>query len=579
MRLQDRAEPGAYPFAGPGASAAGRSAPRGGPAVDARPAPTGAGPARAVLSATDVSVEAGGVTILEPTRLELHAGRLLGVIGPSGAGKTTLLRVLAGVSAPSSGTVTIGDVPLARRTDAVGYVPFGDLLHERLTVREALTCTAALRAVPDRRARVRDVLAELALEDRADALIGSLSGGERRRAAVATELLGRPAALLLDEPATGLDARLERRLMELLRDLARDGRAVAVATHATASLELCDTIAVVAPGGRLRYVGPPRLMLEHLGIDRYEDVYERLEAEPGGAAADTPAAAGTAPGPALAPERVAPLLGQAAILAGRYARTMVRDRRTLALLVGQAPVIGAAIGLALPPDVLARPAVAGYYAVMLCFLLTVGSLWLGVITACREIVKERAIVHRELATGVRLDAYLLAKCAVLFPLTAVQVLLMALVCALLQPLQTGASGVLTLLGVCVLTAWAAAALGLLVSALARSPDQATGAVPLVLIPQLLLAGAVIPVAQMLAPVQALSALALSRWSFGGLGAVLDIDNRLSREVSAVTGFDPGFFTVAAGRHALALAAFALLALALAGAVLDRRATRAQLRGA
>jgi ABC-type multidrug transport system ATPase subunit len=529
-----------------------------------------------VLVAGDVSVDLGGRTILEPTSIELSTGRFVALIGPSGAGKSTLLRVLAGVSAPSAGTITIGDVPLARRTDTVGYVPFGDLLHERLTVREALTYVAALRAVPDAAERVEAVLDELSLTGRGDSRIDSLSGGERRRAAVGTELLGQPAVLLLDEPATGLDARLERRLMELLRELADDGRAVVVATHATASLELCDDIAVMGPGGRLRFLGPPEELLDHFGIASYERVYELLESEPRARQAERPGPMDPRPGPALAPERVAPLPAQSRILASRYRLTLLRDRRTLAVLLGQAPLIGAAIGLALPAAVLERPVVAGYFAVMLGFLLTVGSLWLGVISSCREVVKEKEIVYRELATGVRMDAYLAAKCLVLFPLTALQVIAMALVVALIQPLGVGAAGMLGLTALCVLTAWAAVALGLWVSVVARSADQATSAVPLVLIPQLLLAGAIIPVAEMSAPAKAGAALALSRWSFGGIGNLLDIDVRLTDEVAATTGFEASFFTVPPVRHALALVAFVLLTLAIAGAVLDRRAARAQL---
>ena len=529
-----------------------------------------------VLAASDVAVRMDERTILRPTSLDLESGRLVGLIGPSGAGKTTLLRVLAGVCAPTAGTIRIGDVPLARRTDTVGYVPFGDLLHERLTVREALGYVAALRAVPDAAQRVTDVLGELSLDDRGNSRIDSLSGGERRRAAVGTELLGQPAVLLLDEPATGLDARLERRLMELLRELADDGRAVVVATHATASLELCDDIAVIDPTGQLRFLGPPAGMLEHFGIAAYERVYEILERDPTATPADPGPAIEPEPGPALAPERVAPLLAQARILASRYRRTLLRDRRTLAVLLAQAPIIGAAIGLALPAEALDRPGIAGYYGVMLGFLLTVGSMWLGVITSCREIVKESAIVHRELATGVRMDAYLAAKCMVLFPLTALQATVMALVVALVQTLGIGPAALGLLLLLCVLTAWAAVALGLWVSAAARSADQATSAVPLVLIPQLLLAGAIIPVAAMIAPAKAASLLALSRWSFAGLGGVLDLDTRLSAQVAAATGYDPEFFTAAPGRHALTLVAFTLLTLAIAGVVLDRRATRVQL---
>lgn len=532
-----------------------------------------------VMEARGVSVRAGERTILHPASLRLAPGRLVGLIGPSGAGKSTLLRVLAGEVAPDAGEVVIGGVPLSRRTDQVGYVPFGDLLHDRLTVREALGFSAALRALPDataaeRRDRVDGVLDELGLPGRGDALVSTLSGGERRRAAVGLELLGHPSVLVLDEPATGLDARLERRLMETLRDLADDGRAVVVATHATGSLELCDEVAVMGPDGRLRFLGPPDELLERFGIAAFERVYEALDAdhEP---QPDTgePVAAGA--GRPLAPERVAPLGTQARVLAARYRRLMARDRRTLAVLVGQAPAIGVAIGLALPDRVLESSALQGYYGVMLGFLLTVASLWLGVISSCREVVKEQAVVFREVATGVRLDAYLAAKCAVLFPLTALQALLMLGGVALLQPLQTSAAELGQLALLCVLTAWAAVALGLWLSAWARSPDQATSTVPLVLIPQLLLAGAVIPIAQMIALTEGVSVLALSRWSFAGIGSVLDLDGRLQAASAAGTGFEAAFFSQAAAFSAATLVVFVLACLVGAGVQLERRVGRSR----
>jgi ABC-type multidrug transport system ATPase subunit len=534
-----------------------------------------------VMQAHEVAVQIGGRTILQSTTLDLQTGRLVALIGPSGAGKSTLLRVLAGESLPTTGSVMIGEVPLARRTDAVGYVPFGDLLHERLTVREALGYVAALRALPDMSAseradRVDAVLEELSLADRGDSRIQSLSGGERRRCAVAVELLGKPEVLLLDEPTTGLDARLERRLMETLRELADDGRAVVVVTHATASLALCDDIAVMGPDGRLRFYGAPAELLTHFGVEAYERVYEALDTESMPELDAAPVSGAPAgPGPALAPERMASLPGQAAILASRYYKTLTRDTRTLALLIVQAPLIGAAIGLVLPDEALNQRVTSGYYGVMLAFIVTIGCLWLGVTSSCREIVKEQAIVMREAATGVRLDAYLGAKCLILFPLTALQSVLLLAVVAILQPLNVSGTEFGQMFLICLLTSWAAVALGLWVSALSRSPDQATSAIPLVLIPELLLAGAVIPVAKMIGAVKGVSLLAQSRWSFNGVGTALGLDTELSSDIGVVTGYSPAFFDRPISEPTLALVVFILVGLVGAAIALDRRIGRSE----
>jgi ABC-type multidrug transport system ATPase subunit len=527
------------------------------------------------LQADAVTVDIAGHQLLGATSMRLQLGQLVGLIGPSGAGKSTLLRVLAGVTEPSAGAVQIEGGPLSLHTDRVGYVPFGDLLHDRLTVREALAYVAALRLPGGSNVelvseRVSDVLGELRMGSRADHVVGSLSGGERRRAAVGAELIGRPSVLLLDEPATGLDPGLERRLMRLLRQLADDGRAVLVATHATANLGLCDEVAVMAQDGNVRFLGTPAALLNEFGVTDFEEIYDVLDLSPDEHLDDAAAPrAPVAPAADRGPRQVAPMLAQTRVLADRYARVLTRDRRTLAVLLGQAPVIGLAIGLVLPPSSLSQPGIGGYFGIMVAYLLMVASTWLGVISSCREIVKERAIVAREVAAGLRLDAYMLAKCAVLFPLAAAQALMVAIVVALVQPLGTSPVQLLGVLGLCVLTAWAAVGMGLWLSAYARSADQATSAVPLLLIPQLLLAGALIPVAQMIVPAQAVTYLALSRWSFTGIGDLIGLGDQVSGNLGAVTGFDDSFFTQPVVTCAIALVVFTVVALSAAGLKLDR----------
>ena len=193
----------------------------------------------------DVSVTLAGRRLLAPTSLEVKRGELVALIGPSGSGKSTLLRVLAGVIAPTSGEVRLGGDPVIMRSREVGYLPEGDVLHEQLTAYEALRFTGALRlphgTPPEEiEQRVRAVLEELRLTARADTPIASLSAGERGRVACASELIGDPTMLLLDEPAAGLDPGLERQLMVIVRRLADEGRGVLVVTHAT-SRSRCAT--------------------------------------------------------------------------------------------------------------------------------------------------------------------------------------------------------------------------------------------------------------------------------------------------------------------------------------------------
>lgn len=533
------------------------------------------------LQARAITVVAGGQTILRDASLTVTVGELIGLIGASGSGKSTLLRALAGVTQPTAGSVMLDGHPVRLRSTDVGYVPFGTLLHGKLTLREALDYAAQLRLPPGtssavRDARVDEVLEELDLGDRADTMVESLSDGQRRRAACGAELVGHPPVLLLDEPATGLDAVLEARMMRMLRRLADDGRGVLVATHATSSIGLCDRVAVVAPGGELRFVGPPAEMLERFGVSSYDEVYEALDLE----AQHTPHAADEVfpealPGPGTSPPRqeLPPLLGQVAVLASRYARCTLRDRRSLGLLIGQAPVIGLAIGLALPADVLGVPSIGVYYRVMLCFMLVTGSIWLGLTASCREIVKERPIVERETSVGVRFDAYMLSKCAVLFPLVVAQVVLLVITALMVQPLGASSTAVLQLLLACIVCAWAAAAMGLWLSAAVKTPDQASSAVPLIVIPQLLLAGAVIPYAAMIAPMKLVANVMIARWALTGMGSAIGLDQTLSSDVAAVTGLDVGFYETPVFVCLGVLVSATLLMLSAAGLTLDRSLRR------
>jgi ABC-type multidrug transport system ATPase subunit/ABC-type multidrug transport system permease subunit len=503
-----------------------------------------------VLKACDVEVSvADGVRILGPVSLDVAQGKLVALMGPSGSGKSTLLRVLAGVALADAGSATWLAEPTTAAAQSLGYVPQRESIHDRLTTREAFRYAACLRLDPGAsvEGRVDAVLGELGLVEQADTLVLNLSGGERRRAACGLELVGAPHVLLLDEPTSGLDMVLERRLMELFRQLADHGRAVVVVTHATASLDLCDEV-IVMEKGVAAHRGSPTASRAYLR--RVADGRE-LEAQ---GAPGRPAQ----PGPVLAAPR--PVGLELRVLAARYSRTLTRDRRTLALLLGQAPVLGFLIGIVFHPQSLGSGG-SPTDAVEFVFMLMTGSIWLGVASACREVVKERGLVEREFDVGVRLDAYVLSKALVLFALTFVQVVLFTAVVLTLQPPHIGLNATLQLLLLSVLTAWTSAGTGLAVSCLTRTVDQAAGVVPLLLMPQLLFAGALIPLAQMPRLVSALADLTYARWSYAGLGTTFGIENRLAQFGGAsALGFSSTFFTLRFGVAALTLIGFTMVEL-------------------
>jgi ABC-type multidrug transport system ATPase subunit/ABC-type multidrug transport system permease subunit len=529
----------------------------------------GRGYAWRVLVARDVEVSvAGGIRILGPLSLELAPGTLVALMGPSGSGKSTLLEILAGVSEPSAGTAAWDGAPTAEAVHLAGYVPQRESVHDRLTPREALHYAARLRldalAAVDR--RVSMVLEELDLSPQADTPIRNLSGGERRRTACGLELVGEPCVLLLDEPTSGLDAVLERRLMILFRRLADHGRAVMVATHATASLDLCDEV-LVLDAGRAVHRGTPASARAHLAGLARDGRMSRAAAELDHPRPALPAAP-TAPTPPPATRRNFTL--ELAAFAGRYLRTLLRERQTLYLQLAQAPLIAILIAIVFHPNALDPASGTPADAVELTFMLMTASIWLGVSASTREVVKERGLVEREFDVGARLDAYLAAKAAVLFALTAAQTVLLVGVTLALQPLHGAPSGALEVLGLCVLSAWASVAMGLVVSALARTVDQAAGAIPLLLMPQLLFAGALIPLAQMPAPIRVLADVTYARWAYAGLGSAANINGRLAAAAGSALGFDTSFFSLAPGSAAIALLAFTLVLLLAALLALARR---------
>jgi ABC-2 type transport system ATP-binding protein len=195
---------------------------------------------------------------------------LLGVLGPNGAGKTTLLRILATVAAPDSGTLTLlgRDVADTRQRLAVrrrlGYVPQEPGFPRGFTAYEYVDYIALLKEMADRRHRAAEVLRVLdavGLSDRAGTKVRKLSGGMRRRLALAQALLGDPALLILDEPTTGLDPEQRVVVRDLMSTLA-ESRCVVLSTHLAEDVAALAHRVAVLHEGRVRYDGPPRGLTE-----------------------------------------------------------------------------------------------------------------------------------------------------------------------------------------------------------------------------------------------------------------------------------------------------------------------------
>jgi ABC-type multidrug transport system ATPase subunit/pSer/pThr/pTyr-binding forkhead associated (FHA) protein len=539
---------------------------------------------QAALSAEHLSVDIDGKSVLSDVTFAVEPGTFLAIIGPSGAGKSTLLRALTGIRAADDGRVLVDGIDLYPAYDEVrhriGLVPQEDVLHEQLKVDQALRYAAALRLPDDvpaeaRQQRVDSVLAQLDLGAQRGLAISRLSGGQRKRASVAMELLTEPSLLYLDEPTSGLDPLLDREVMRGLRQLADRRRTVVVVTHSTLYLHLCHRILVLARGGRVAYFGPPDKLLAHFRAADYADVFTALSDDATGWAHRFAAEAQ----PARPPVRqtpVAPPLPprqswrrQFGLLLHRAAALAGADRRHLALLLGL-PLVLAAVVQTVPGSAGLAPAEPGTISTgagMLLVILVIGAAFMGMASSVRELVAERPIYHREWAVGLRPATYLGAKLTT----NALVCLLQAVLLTTLGLLgrRTPEYGLLLssprveLVLVLALTAFAASAAGLLASALVARTEHTMPILVIAVMAQLVLSGGLFSIADRVG-LQAVAVLSPTRWGYAASAATVDLRGiQTTAPADALWRHEPGtwlFCMAMLGVLAAAYAALALLAL-------------------
>jgi ABC-2 type transport system ATP-binding protein len=223
----------------------------------------------ATLELEDLGKRYGRTSVLQDVTLVADGG-VLGVLGPNGAGKTTLLRMVATVLAPDTGRVRLLGCDPGRSEERLtirrrlGYLPQEPGFHRSFTAFEFVDYVAILKELVDRRARhaeVRRVLGLVGLEREAHRKIKKLSGGMRRRLALALALIGDPDLLVLDEPTVGLDPEQRLRFRALVSEHS-EGRTVLLSTHQTEDVAaLCPRVVVLAES-RVRFDGTPNELAE-----------------------------------------------------------------------------------------------------------------------------------------------------------------------------------------------------------------------------------------------------------------------------------------------------------------------------
>ena len=609
-------------------------------------------------------------TILDDVSVSIYPGELVALMGPSGAGKTTLLEILTAQKRPTSGWVLFNDDPLHERPhllSQIGYVPQEDIMHRDLTVFQVLYYAAKIR-LPSEISEaqitqhVEQLIERMGLAHIRDSIIGGekergISGGQRKRVNIAIELITEPPLLFLDEPTSGLDATSTLEVLEVLRNLADNGKTIIMTIHQP-RIEVfqgVDQLLLLTKGGKLAYFGPTSEATAYFSkrstlqiaananpADYVIDVLdprERSKArEPDDWKADYQRSntyqqyvqnrlnqKNNIPNAESISKPLPPQDGiyQLKNLLHRYWTRKKRDKASLRIQLLQPFIIGSLLALLfsgnnskLPtdskqlrewhcltnpdgdkegdeegtwfaepdeneegnsnkkdknkpvekyckihkakgvpppvkdflekqnnenkasvwdPDEDTHPAAkTGIFPTL--FLLAASAFWLGCSNVARELVAERPIYLRERRSGLRIPSYLSSVFILQLLLATVQVIIMGMLVWAFVPL--GGSTMLISWGVLFITAAAGISVGLLISSWAKTEVTAISIIPIVLLPQLMLAGYLKIWSHLGGVGQALGSFLPLRWSFNSLVEIEYSDwiesDKLTRAESKMT---------------------------------------------
>jgi ABC-type multidrug transport system ATPase subunit/uncharacterized tellurite resistance protein B-like protein len=477
-------------------------------------------------------------------------GKLVGIMGASGAGKTTLLNIMAGINKPTSGEIRINGVNFhgeegeEKLKGVVGYIPQDDLLIEELTVFQNLYYNAKLcfkdKEEEEIKQLVNKTLYSLGLGDIKDLKVGSplnklISGGQRKRLNIALELIREPAILFVDEPTSGLSSRDSENVMDLLRELTLKGKLIFVVIHQPSSeiYKMFDNMVILDEGGYMVYYGNPVEGVMY---------FKRLDAQINSEVGECPTCGNVNPelifnimearvvdeyGQYTDKRKVSPQkweerlhenvpvekkknieevaekppssthipswFTQFKIYTIRDFLSKISNKQYVALNMLEAPVLGFILSYIIRyiPD----PTSSEYIfrvnenIPIFIFMSLIVALFLGLTVSAEEIFRDRKILKREQFLNLSKSSYLVSKIIILTIISAIQSLLFIII----------ANNILEIRGMLFdywlalfVTALFANLLGLNISATFNSAVTIYIIIPLLMIPMMILSGAMFP---------------------------------------------------------------------------------------
>lgn len=483
--------------------------------------------------------------LLHDVNLQIESNEFVAIIGGSGAGKTTLMNAISGFDRGGvTGKVYCNGLDLYENfkymKSVIGYVPQEDIIYQNLTLRKMLEYTAKLKMPDDvskseRDAQIDAVLDMVELKPQQNTYIRKLSGGQKKRASIAVELLADPRLFFLDEPTSGLDPGTEQNLMRTLsRMAATQKKTIIMVTHTIQNLYLCDRIILMGTGGRCCFSGnleEARMFFDTENLaDAYNVVaanskeweaqyakFQKKDYQVKTSGEDSQKSMNPVKRTGKRPSAFRQLM----ILIQRYLELMKNDWARLLILMIQPVIIGLLLYL------VSEETVFDVYenTKTMMFALCCSGIWIGLFNSIQEICKERNILRREYMTNLKLPVYVFSKFAVQSLIGAVQAIF--LTGTFLGAIGKNGEGLFldSFFPELILSIWlvilASEALGLAVSANAKSGDKAMVAAPFILIIQLLFSGILFKLEGF---GEWISYVTVSRWTVEALGSTVNLND-------------------------------------------------------